>query len=54
MAPLLLFGAALGGAAMYLLDPDRDRRRRALLRDQAVKATSNVKDVLDAGVRLKR
>ena len=51
MAPLLLFGAALGGAAMYLLDPDRGRRRRALLRDQAVKATSNVKDVLDAGVR---
>ena len=51
MAPLLLFGAALGGAAMYLLDPDRGRRRRALLRDQAVKATNNVKDVLDAGGR---
>ena len=51
MAPLLLFGAALGGAAMYLLDPDRRRRRRALVRDQAVKATSNVRDVLDAGGR---
>ena len=51
MAPLLLFGAALGGAAMYLLDPDRGRRRRALLRDQAAKATSNVRDVLDAGGR---
>ena len=47
-------GGGTGGAAMYLLDPDRGRRRRALLRDQAAKATSNVKDVLDAGVRLKR
>lgn len=51
MAPLLLLGAALGGTAMYLLDPDRGRRRRALLRDQAVKANSNIQDVLDAGGR---
>lgn len=51
MAPLLLIGAALGGAAMYLLDPDRGRRRRALLRDQAVKASSNIQEVLDAGGR---
>jgi uncharacterized membrane protein len=51
MAPLLLIGAALGGAAMYLFDPDRGRRRRALLRDQAVKATTNFRDVLDAGGR---
>ena len=51
MSPLLLVGAAIGAAAMYLFDPDRGGRRRALLRDQAVKATSNVRDVMDAGAR---
>lgn len=51
MAPLLLVGAAIGAAAMYLFDPDRGGRRRALLRDQAVKAASNVRDVMDAGAR---
>lgn len=34
----LLFGFALGAAAMYLLDPDRGNRRRALLRDQGMHA----------------
>lgn len=51
MAPLLLIGAALGGAAMYLLDPDKGRRRRALIRDQGVKAMSNVRDMIDAASR---
>jgi uncharacterized membrane protein len=53
MAPLLvpLIGAAVGGAAMYLFDPDRGRRRRALLRDQAVRTVSNVRDTVDAGTR---
>jgi hypothetical protein len=50
MNPLLI-GAAVGGAAMYLLDPEHGRRRRALLRDQAVRAQSDVRDVLDAGTR---
>jgi len=50
MVPLLI-GAAVGGAAMYLLDPEHGRRRRALLRDQAVRAQSNVRDTLDAGKR---
>jgi uncharacterized membrane protein len=50
MNPLLI-GAAVGSAAMYLLDPQHGRRRRALLRDQAVKAQSNVRDTLDAGKR---
>ena len=51
MAPLFLISAALGGAAMYLLDPEHGRRRRARLRDQAVRAQSNVRHILDAGKR---
>jgi uncharacterized membrane protein len=51
MTPLLFIGAAIGGAAMYFFDPDRGRRRRALVRDQAVRARSNVRDFVDAGTR---
>jgi hypothetical protein len=52
MAPLLLIGAAaFGGAAMYYFDPDKGRRRRALVRDQAVKARSDVRHFVDDGTR---
>src|SRR5690349_17896188 len=47
----LLFGAALGGAAMYLFDPDKGRRRRALIRDQAVKTRTDLQDFVDKGTR---
>ena len=50
MVPLLL-GAALGSAAMYLLDPDKGRRRRALIRDQAVKTRTDLQDFIDKGQR---
>jgi len=50
MVPLL-FGAALGGAAMYLLDPDKGRRRRALIRDQAVKTQTDLQEFIDQGQR---
>lgn len=30
----VLGGAAIGALAMYMFDPDRGRRRRALVRDQ--------------------
>lgn len=51
MIPRLLIGAALGGAAMYLFDPDQGRRRRALLGDQAVRASRKLGDTADAGMR---
>lgn len=39
-----LFGALAGAGAMYLLDPDRGTRRRALLRDQFVHAGHELED----------
>jgi gas vesicle protein len=35
----LLIGAGVGAAAMYLLDPDRGKRRRALVRDKFASVT---------------
>jgi hypothetical protein len=44
----LVGGISVGAALMYLLDPDRGRRRRALVRDKA-KGLSN--DALKAARR---
>jgi gas vesicle protein len=44
----LLTGAAIGAGAMFLLDPNRGGRRRALIRDQAVRASRKTTDALDA------
>jgi uncharacterized membrane protein len=47
----LLTGMALGAGAMYLLDPDRGTRRRALLRDKGVHAGHKLGDGLAATAR---
>ncbi len=44
-------GLSVGAGLMYLLDPDRGRRRRTLLRDQAVRTVNRVGDFLDATAR---
>src|SRR5919108_3855811 len=44
-------GALLGAAAMYVLDPDRGRRRRALALDKAVLAAREIGDALDVTAR---
>jgi hypothetical protein len=43
-----LIGAGIGGASMFLLDPDRGARRRALVRDKAVRATLKTRDAAGA------
>jgi len=44
-------GAGLGAGLMYFLDPDRGRRRRALLRDQLVAGVHKLGDAVDATSR---
>ena len=43
-----LIGASIGGASMFLLDPDRGARRRALVRDKAVRVARRTRDAADA------
>lgn len=48
---MLLGGLGLGAALMYVLDPERGRRRRALVKDKAVKVTNKTGDALGAKSR---
>jgi hypothetical protein len=43
-AETMVFGLALGAGLMYLLDPERGGRRRALLRDQLARAAHELED----------
>lgn len=47
----LFSGIILGAAAMYILDPQRGRRRRALLRDKLVLAGNELRDAADVTAR---
>jgi gas vesicle protein len=46
-----VFGVIVGAGTAYLLDPDRGRRRRALLRDQLVHAGHEAGDAARGGLR---
>lgn len=44
-------GLGIGTGMMYLLDPDRGRRRRALLRDKCVSATRKTGEGIETAAR---
>jgi osmotically-inducible protein OsmY len=43
----LIGGAGLGAALMYIFDPDRGKRRRALIRDKVEAAGNKLSDTAD-------
>ena len=47
----LLTGVTVGAGLMYLFDPERGRRRRALLRDRALSLSNQTGDVLGRRAR---
>jgi uncharacterized membrane protein len=49
--PLVASAAGIGAGLMYLLDPDRGARRRALVRDKSVHAAHRAGELLDKGSR---
>jgi hypothetical protein len=50
-APAVAAGAAVGAAMTYFMDPDRGRRRRALVRDKVVHAAHETADESQAAAR---
>src|SRR2546430_7674616 len=50
----ILFSAAAGAAAMYFLDPQAGRRRRARTRDKAERAARRLQDAYDVTLQAAR
>ena len=48
---MLLGGLGLGAALMYVLDPERGKRRRAVVKDKAVRVTNRTGNALGAKSR---
>lgn len=46
-AVALIGGAGLGAALMYIFDPDRGKRRRAVIRDKVEAAGNKLSDTAD-------
>lgn len=46
-----LYGAGIGAGLMYIFDPDRGRRRRALVRDQVVHTWRSTGELMDKAMR---
>lgn len=51
MIPAFLVGLGLGAALMYIADPDRGNRRRALVRDQAIHYGKQAQNLADEANR---
>jgi CBS domain-containing protein len=47
----MIGGAGLGAGLMFLLDPDRGKRRRALVRDQAIRSARKTRNATEATAR---
>ncbi|HXV44731.1 MAG TPA: SRPBCC family protein [Anaerolineae bacterium] len=46
-----LYGAGIGAGLMYIFDPERGRRRRALARDQMIRSWRSTGDLIDKASR---
>lgn len=47
----LIGSAGMGALMMYVMDPDRGKRRRAIARDKMIRATKKTSETVEAGLR---
>jgi hypothetical protein len=48
---VVIVSLGVGAGAAYVLDPERGRHRRALVRDKAMAARNRIRDALDGKTR---